>query len=205
MTTRLFSILRRKPGLVDFVAPLRDGVSAYRLKTDTTPVGAFATTLVTVPMTGFMEPELAGAQHVIQPGNNVRIIFKPSKYSLPDSGAFWLKLVYINAAGTEMSDPAPSAPTFISPPNEGPMQTGFTAVAPASALRIDLPTVDNFRIRNLEAARNLVVAFQEGGPEATVYQASDSTGITGTVSSIWINGSGGTANFSAQFTYAASR
>jgi len=208
MSARQFSILRRKPGLVDFVTPIRpssEGVAAYRLKMDTTPVGAFSTAVMTVPPSGFVDPSVAGPQHVIQPGNNVRVVFKPSNYGLSDTAAFWLKLVYINAANGEMSNPAPSAGTLILPPFEGPMQSGFSAVAPSSSTRIDLPTVSNFRIRNTESARDLQVSFQEGGPTVTIPAASESSGFFGTVSSIWVNGSGGTANFSAQFTYAFPR
>lgn len=208
MTTRLFSILRRKPGLIDFVTPLQAqsaGVKSYRLKTDTTPSGAFATTVMTVPRTGFVDPDVKGAHNVIQPGNNVRVLFKPSNYGLSDA-AFWLKLVFIDEADAEMVTPAPSAPTLISPPTAGSEQMAFTASAPTSALRIDLPrAMNNFRILNLDGANALMVAFQEGGPEATVPFGKENSGFSGIVSSIWVRGVGGAVAFSATFTPATLR
>lgn len=209
MTTRNFSILRRKAGLIDLQTPLQPqsaGVKAYRLKTDTTPSGAFGTTVMTVPNTGFLDPDVKGTHSVIQPGNNVRMVFKPSNFGLSDTAAFWLKLVFIDDADAEMVSPAPSAATLIAPPSAGPEQMGFTGSAPLSALRIDLPrAMDNFRIRNLDAANALMVAFQEGGPEVTVPFGQENSGIYGLVSSIWVRGVGGTVSFSTTYTPASPR
>jgi len=218
MSGRLFSILRRKPGFIHFSTPLLDsiatGVVRYRLKTDTDPGGSFGTTVATVTNTGLVDPAVAGPQNPIQPGNNVQILMKPSNYGLPDSAFFWLKLVYVNAAGSEMTNPAPSAATLVLPPFVGNEQAGFNATAPSQtsitdSLRIDLPRqMSNFRVRNLSTTIPLYVAFQEGGPEIVVPgQASsqESIGFEGIVSSIWVRGSGGTAAFSAQFTYANPR
>lgn len=218
MSGRLFSILRRKPGFIHFSTPLLDsiatGVVRYRLKTDTDPGGSFGTTVATVTNTGLVDPAVAGPQNPIQPGNNVQILMKPSNYGLPDSAFFWMKLVYVNAAGSEMTNPAPSAATLVLPPFVGNEQAGFNATAPSQtsitdSLRIDLPRqMSNFRVRNLSTTIPLYVAFQEGGPEIVVPgQASsqESIGFEGIVSSIWVRGSGGTAAFSAQFTYANPR
>jgi hypothetical protein len=218
MSGRLFSILRRKPGFIHFTTPLLDsmatGVVKYRLKTDTDPGGSFATVVTTVTNLGLVDPSVAGPQNPIQPGKNVQILMKPSNYGLPDSAYFWLKLVYVNSADADMTDPAPSAATLILPPFVGNEQSGFNATAPnqaalANSLRIDLPRqMSNFRVRNLSTTIPLYVAFQEGGPEIVVPgQASsqESVGFEGLVSSIWVRGSGGTAAFSTQFTYANPR
>lgn len=214
MSTRLFSVLRRKAGLIDFITPIRpasEGVESYRLKTDTNPFGAFATTVMTVPRTGKVDAGLEGPQNVIQPGENVRIIFKPSNYSLPDSGAFWLKLVFVDASNAEMVSPAPSAATLFLPPFSGPGMTGFNATAPsgasiANSVRLDLPrAMDEFRIRNLETATNLFVATDASGPEIVVPGGAETNTFHGLVSSIWIRGGGATAAFSAQFSYATPR
>jgi len=216
MTTRLFSILRRNPGLIDFVTPIRpdsEGVYKYRLKTDTTPSGSFSTTVIESRVGGFVDPTVAGPQNVIQPGNNVRIVFNPNNYSLTDA-YFWLKLVYVDSSNSEMSSPAPSAATLVLPTFVGNEQSGFNATAPdgstiANSLRIDLPRqMSNFRVRNLSTTVNLFVAFQEGGPEVVVpgqVSSQESIGFDGIVSSLWVRGSGATAAFSAQFTYANPR
>lgn len=218
MSGRLFSILRRKPGFIHFVTPLLDpiatGVVKYRLKTDTNPGGTFTTVVATVTNLGLVDPAVAGPQNPIQPGKNVQILMKPSNYGLPDSAFFWLKLVYVDAGGSEMTNPAPGAATLVLPPFVGNEQSGFSATAPtgttiADSLRIDLPRqMSNFRLKNLSATIPLFVAFQEGGPEITVPgQASsqESIGFEGIVSSIWVRGSGGTAAFTTQFTYANPR
>lgn len=208
MTARLFSILRRKPGLVDFITPLMPpstGVAQYRLKTDTTPTGAFATTVMTV-RGGYLDPSLVGTHSVIQPGENVRIVFKPSNFGLSDTAMFWLKLVYIDAANAEMASPAPSAPTLVLPPFTGNTIAGFTASAPTSALQIDLPrAMDSFRLVNPDATNGIGIAFQEGGPEVTVTAGKDLLNQNGAVSSIWVRGIGGATSFSATFSYANPR
>jgi len=209
MTARLFSILRRKVGLVDLIAPAQapsTGVVQYRLKMDSTPTGSFSTNVMTVPRTGYVDPSVAGPQHVIQPGDNVRVIFKPSNFGLSDTAYFWVKLVYIDAANAEMVSPAPGAATLVLPPYSGPVMSGFTATAPSSAAQIDLPRVmENFRIFNSESSTALAIAFQEGGPEVTVPAGKEISSFDGNVSSIWIHGVGGTAQFSASFTYAFPR
>ena len=218
MSGRLFSILRRKPGFIHFVTPLVDfastGVVKYRLYTDSDPSFASPTVVTTVTNTGLVDPSVAGPQNPIQSGNNVQILIKPSNYGLPDSEFFWLKLVYVDSSNVDMASPAPSAATLVLPPFVGNEQAGFNATAPngadlAHALRIDLPRqMSNFRIRNLSTTVNMYVAFQEGGPEIIVPgQASsqESVGFDGLVSSIWVRGSGATAAFSSQFTYANPR
>jgi hypothetical protein len=218
MSGRLFSILRRKPGFIHFTTPLLDvtttGVVSYRLKTDTDPAGAFGTTVATVTNTGLVDPAVAGSQNPIQPGKTVQILMKPSNYGLPDEAFFWLKLVYVDSTGAEMTSPAPSAATLVLPPFVGNEQSGFNATAPSEAslvdsLQIDLPRqMSNFRIRNLSTTIPLYVAFQEGGPEIVVpgqTTSQESIGFEGLVSSIWVRGSGGTAAFSTQFTYANPR
>lgn len=212
--TRLFSILRRKVGLIDLITPIRptaDLVVSYRLKTDVDPGGLFATTAITVPRTGFIDPAVASGQYNIVPGENVRIIFKPSNFSLPNEAAFWVKLVYVDGAGAEMVSPAPSAATLVLPPSSGSAETGFTATAPnqaslAASLRLDLPrSMQNFRIRNIAAATALFVAYEEGGPEFEVPFGTEVGSFFGSVTSLWVRGGGAVAKFTVSFSPAFPR
>jgi len=238
MSGRTFSIIRRKPGFIHLITPLLDSVSTgvvkYRLYTDVNDDPNFTAPapVITVPNTGFVDPAVARLQNPIIAGNNVQILLKPSAlpnnpppvsppvdlspytYPLPDSGHFWLKLVYVDSTGADMTDPAPSAPTLVLPPFVGNEQSGFNSTAPSGSsisdsLQIDLPRqMSNFRVRNLSASADLYIAFQEGGPEIIVPgQASsqESIGFDGIVSSFWVRGSGATAAFSCQFTYANPR
>lgn len=209
MTARLFSILRHKPGLVDLVTQLKaesTGVASYRLKTDTVPTGAFATTVITVPRNGYLDPSLASTHSVIQPGNNVRMVFKPSNFGLTDTGFFWIKLVYVDGAGAEMSNPAPSAPTLVLPPYSGQAPSGFSATAPTTALQIDLPMLmNNFRVLNSDGSNGLGVTFQEGGSEFVVPAGKEFLNYDGVAGSIWVRGVGGATPFSVSFSYANPR
>lgn len=211
---RRFSILRRKPGLVDLITPIRpfsEGVETYRLKTDTSPTGAFGTTVMTVPRTGKVDPSLQGPQNVIQPGENVRMIFKPSDWSLSDTDAFWLKLVYVNAANVELVTPTPSAPCLVLPPFSGPGQFGFTATAPvlasfANSIQIDLPrSMENLKVMNNDSTNPLFVAFDGGGPEIKIPAGKEITGFLGTASSLFVRATGGSVEFTTTFTYAFPR
>jgi hypothetical protein len=213
---RLFSILRRKPGLIDLITPIRPAselVEQYRLKADVAnnPGGLFATTVMTVPRTGKVDPAVAGPQHVIQPGENVRMIFKPSNFSLSDTDAFWIKLVYIDGASAEMVTPAPGAATLVLPPFTGPLQSGFTASAPtgtgiADALQLDLPrAMENVRILNLDGANPLYVAFDPGGPEMLIPFGKELTGFFGLVSTMFVRSTGGAVQFTTSFTFANPR
>lgn len=207
MTERKFSILRRKPGLIDLVTPIIQDLSLdvaeYRLKTDSVPEGSFTTTVMTVPNTGLVDKDVAGAHNVIVPRENVRMIFKPSNFSLPDSDYFWVKLVYVNSGGAELATPTPSAATLVLPPYTGPLASGFTATAPASQLQIDLPRLmREVRIENLETSTDMFVAFEEGGPTVKIPAGSAYDGRVGTAASLWVNGDSATAEFNASFTYA---
>lgn len=209
MKSRIFSILRRKPGLIDLITPIRpwtEGIDGYRLKTDTTPSGSFSTTVLTAPRYGFVDPAVAGPHNVIQPGDNCRIIIKPSNYSLPDSGSFWVKLVY-TIGGVEQTTPAPSAPSLVLPVYAGPVTTGFGGTAPNAAdisgsLQIDLPRgVENLRVRNLDSTRHIFFATDDSGPEMEILNGVELPTFQGVVSSIWVRASGGTAAFTASFSY----
>jgi len=210
---RRFSVLRRAPGLIDIITPLRpvsEGVEQYRLKADTSPTGAFATTVMTVPRTGKIDPAFQGPQTVIQQGENVRMVFKPSDYTLSDD-ALWLKLVYINAAVAEMVSPTPSAPTLVLPPFTGPGLFGFTATASvgasfANSLQIDLPrAMESIRVMNNDGANPLFVAFDGGGPEIKIPAGKDLIGYLGNAASIFVRTTGGPAEFTATFAYAFPR
>ena len=210
MSDRYFSILRRKFSLLDFSIPQRpasDGVAGFRFKTDTDPGGSFTTVAFNSSLYGFVDPEVAGPQNVIQPGTSTRIIVDPSKHGISDQYAFWLRLYFLDASGAELAGPGPSAPTLVLPPFNGNAQSGFNGTAPsvgslAASLQVDLPrSMENFRIRNLDATHSIQVAFQEGGPEVEIPPGVESSEIYGVVASFWVRGVGGTAKFTAQFVY----
>lgn len=214
MTARFFSVPRRKPGMVDLITPIRSGVDGYRIKSATNFDQAF-TTVVTAPVHGYVDPEVAGNQHTSYGGDNVRIIFKPSKYSLTDTGALWLQVAFVIGGVEASAGPnAPSAPTLLSPlaglPTAMQVIAGVAPVAGsiATSQQVDFPRlVENLHIRN-NGGGELFVAFDAEGPEFHIpagVSSSEMVGWSGTVSSMWVRATGSTAALSASFTFANPR
>jgi hypothetical protein len=211
---RVFSVLRRKSGFVDMSVPVIAGVDGYRIKASTNWDGSF-TTVLTSPSTGFIDSELRSTvvPTVDANPNAMRILFKPSKYSLSDNGVLWLQLVFV-IGGTEQnaaSATPPSAVTMLSPVNlpYNAMQAIYGS-APnqgtlANATQIDLPRqMDNVNIANTGGA-DLFVAFDSEGPEFVVKSGTDTGSVYGTVSSLYVRGSGATVPFRMTFVNANPR
>lgn len=212
---RVFSVLRRKPGFVDVLVPLVSGVDGYRIKAATNWDAASATVVTSGPY-GYVDPELRDTV-ASTPDNRadaIRIVFKPSKYSLSDTGPLWLQLAYV-IGGVEQnaaSATPPSAITLVGPTSApyNAMQV-FTGNAPngaafANALQIDLPRqVDNLKVSNTDDTTGLYVAFQEEGPEVPVSAGKEISSIYGTISSLWVRGSGASVPIVVTFSYANPR
>jgi len=210
---RRFSILRRKAGLIDLITPIRpesEGVASYRLKKDTDPFGSFTNVVLTAPITGLIDPTVAGKHHVIQPGENVRMLFNPANYTLSDA-AFWVRLFYVNASNVELGSPAPGAATLVLPPFVGPIQTGFTATATvkadlANSTQLDLPrAMESIKILNLDGTNPLFVAFDAGGPEMEIPFGKELTGFVGASGQMFVRSTGAGVKFTTTFTYATPR
>lgn len=205
-----FSVFRRSDGLIDILVPREVGVDKVRLKTDANPFGSFSTTVVE-SRHGLVAPEVFDKYHPVVPGEMVRFVFKPSTFSLPDTGAFWLKVVGVDTSNAEMISPAPSAPTYVHPVVNGMSEGGFNATAPAGAgvgdaVRIDLGrTVSNLQIRNLDAARALHVSYDVAGSETVIPFGTESIAFNGSTSSLYMRGIGGTVAFSVKYSLAPNK
>lgn len=207
MNTRLFSIIRRKPGIVDFVTPLVAGQDEYRLKTAANFDGSFST-LLTTTNTGYVDPTVDLRQQTLQPGNNiVRMLINPVTFSIDDTKPFWLQY-FPMIGGVEQT---PSGFLLVLPPTYGTSILAISGNAPsganqAASLRLDFPRlVTDLRIHNEHASSDLVVAFDVGGPEIKVQaplKEPQFSSFHGTQDSIWVRGSGAVVPFSATFTFA---
>jgi hypothetical protein len=193
--------------LIDILVPRDSRVDKVRLKTDTNPFGSFSTTVVE-SRHGYLDPVVSALYHPIVAGENIRFVFKPATFTLSDSGSFWLKVVGVDTSNAEMSDPAPSAATYVHPVGTSGGLGGFNATAPVGvaatdAVRINLGrTVSNIQIRNLEAANSLRVSYGVIGSETVIPAATESEGFTGSASTLYLRGVGGTAAFSVRFSLA---
>ncbi len=214
--SRIFSCIRRRPALVDIIAPLSNGIDTYRLKWAANFDSAVWTTIIDAPVLGFVDPAIdIRTLEVHQTSRMARIVFDPATYSIPDGSAFWLKLVHV-AGGAEGTS---SPPTLLLPDDAhhglgGVILKGTAPLAAdvSGSLQIDLPRVmSDIRFTNLEASGGTVlyVATEANGAEQGVPPAADAGQITltlnGTESSLLVRGAGGTVAFSAACTAAFPR
>lgn len=211
---RLFGMPRRRPGIVDIITPFTYGVDGYRLKWAANFDASF-TTFLTSTNIGFLDPAinpnvvdsqpLGGFTGLAGSGRNVRIVFNPTSYSIPDTSSFWLQFVQV-IGGVEQT---PGAPTLVLPDsaNHGVGIVTIHGTAPseassATSLQLDLPRLmSDFHIHN-EGGGNLFIATEAGGAETQVPvdTAEQFSQLTGTQSSLWVRGGGGAVLFSARFS-----
>lgn len=228
MTARLFSVIRRRPNYVDIVTPFTYGSDGYRLKWgtnfDVVVLGGNFTTIITATNVGYVDPAINTYAIDAQPmggfmdngGRNVRIVFNPATFSIPDTSSFWLQFVQ-TVGGVEQT---PGAPTLVLPPsaNHGVgintiHGTAPSATSSAGALQIDLPRLmEDFHIHNEDSANYLFVSTEAGGPETALQPDTFSqfSMLRGTQGSLWVRGAtsanvGAQVKFSATFTLAFPR
>ena len=211
--SRQFSVIRRRPQLVDIVTPFVYGTTEYRLKWASNFDGSF-TQIIASKATGYIDPAVNPA--VIQPIFNqgqVRIVFDPTAagWSITNpSGAIWLKLARYDG----------TSETYVSPPtlllsddtHHGVGTVIVSGNAPSgvsisNSLQLDLPFAsEDIRIVN-QGAHDLYVATEAGGAE-TLFPARTDASPTSLTSlnfraaqpALLVRGSGGTTSFSAAFT-----
>lgn len=218
---RLFGIARRRPNYVDVITPFTYGSDGYRLKWAANFDAVSFTTFITSTNVGFVDPAinrnvidsqpLGGFTGLIGSGRNIRIIFNPASYSIPDTSSFWLQFVQ-TVGGVEQT---PGAPTLVLPDsaNHGVGTTTIHGSAPsgatsANSLQLDLPRLSqDFHFHNEDASNSLFVSTEQSGRETQVKPdpAEQSHTLWGTQGSIWVRGGGAAVIFSATFTLAFPR
>ena len=182
---RLFSIRRRRPNYVDFWTPKVDGVDGYRLKWGAN-FSSSPTTFITSTNAGYLDPNVNQMKVETQPlGGQVRIVFDPASYSIPDAVSFWLQFVPVTG-GVEGT---PGAMTLILPPNMGNTSriviSGTTATNPQ---QLDLPMVRDLQI---QSTAGVTITTESGGAVLTVPANTtdvQSLGFLGQVSTLYISG-----------------
>lgn len=211
---RSISVNRRKDGLVDLLIPKRDGKTGFRFGAATNFDAAY-TTFATVPNDGLASssvPSVAVNSVGSQFKNHVRFIFKPSDYvataaALIDTNPFFLRIEARNPDGT--FDSAEVGHLILPPPIEPYRVINLRGTAPsgaslANSLEIQLPgRCTDFSILN-DGAAPLFVAFHSTGGEYQVLPVTSAFNAyeqyTGSVSQIFIRGSGGSTTVSMAFT-----
>jgi len=207
---RSFSVIRRRPHIVDVLFPLTAGVQTYRLKWASNFDGSFTQFLDSTNV-GFLDPSINPAVVGSQPtaGRQVRVVFDPDTYSIPDAEPFWLQYWTVPFGGAEEQQ---SAAALILPDssNHGVGIVTIHGTAPSAmdvsgSLQIDLPRMmQDIRIHNEDGTNSLFVATEEGGAETKLGPGPvpQFANVFGTHASLWVRGGGATVDFSASFTAA---
>jgi hypothetical protein len=181
---RLFSIRRRRPHYVDLWTPKTAGVDGYRLKWGANFSSA-PTTFLTSTNVGFRDSNVNPGLVDSQPlGEQVRIVFDPTTYSIPDTTSFWLQFVPVTG-GVEGT---PGAMTLVLPPNMGNTSSIVIAGTPTGTQQLDLPMIRDIKMQNAAAVS---VSVESGGAVFTVPGSTTdehSLGFLGQVSTLYVNG-----------------
>lgn len=203
--TRCFSIIRRRPNIIDLITPVVLGVDTYRLSWgsnfDVTPVDFLDT-----PNTGYLDPKFFDTPQTVTPGNNVRMVFDPATFSIPDTSPIWLQLSHVVGGAAKVK----SGRTLVLPRYNETSVLGLAGTAASAAdlsgsIQIDFPRlVTDLRVHNQHATAALLLAFDAGGPEITVGAAPtmQTISLTGTQGSLFVRGDGADVPFSATCTFA---
>jgi len=200
---RTFSVIRRRAHIVDLVTPLVDGTQTYRLKWAANFDGSFTTFLDSTNV-GFLDTAIDIAVVGAQPtsGRQVRIVFDPTTYSIPDGKSFWLQLwrvpfggseVQVSAAGLILADSAQHGTGAVVIQGNAP-----SGVDSTDALQLDFPRrMQDFRIQHTGPSGTLYVSTEQDGDEVNFSPSSDTAfGLNVMQGSLWVRGGGGLVPFS---------
>lgn len=178
------SIRRRRPHLVDVWTPRVAGVDGYRLKWGANFSSA-ATTFLTSTNSGFLDPKVNPNTVDSQPSDGqVRIVFDPASYSIPDAVSFWLQLVPVTGA----VEGTPGPMTLVLPGAMGNNSLIAVAGTPSGTQQLDLPMVKDIKIQN---AGPVTIATENGGAAFTVPGSGSEVhtlAFLGTQSTLYITG-----------------
>ncbi len=210
---RQFSVIRRRPQVIDILTPFVYGTTEYRIKWAENFDDVFAT-LMAPGAIGYVDPAInLLAQATTFNNNAVRIIFDPTDaaWSITDPNkAFWLQLArYDGAVETYVSPPTLLLPDTS---NHGVGIVTIQGTAPigatvADSLQLDLPhLMSDFQVRN-EGAVALRLATEPGGSEfeLAVSAIPQYTIFNATQGSLLVRGVSAPTLFSATFTLAFPR
>lgn len=210
---RDFSIVRRRPNLVDLATPDQGGappIVEYRFAAALNFDAATAT-LQDVPRTGLKSATVVDNSFTdARYKNKVRFLWNPADYTTEVPGITDISPIFVTMATRELGQAFGTAGAIhmivaYDPSSDPPIVLNGDApdgAAFANSLEIQLPRMcDHFVIKNL-SANNLHVALTPGGPEyridggATPPELLELVGET-TASVLFVRGDGGVATFNA--------
>jgi len=213
MTTQSFSIVRRRPNLLDVVFPKQTDVVGYRLRGATSFSGTFNDLFTANIGRGHIDSSINRSQIQSLPGfGRVRAVFDPDNYTggsgIADATQFWLRFRPVDAAGTP-GDEEPPVLVLTEHQRRSSSLIQITGTAPveatvADSLQVCLGNmVRSLRINNT-GSNPLFVALEAGGPEIQIAATSGvyDYGTHSQTDQIFVRATGGTTTMTATFTVA---
>ena len=207
--TRDFSIIRRRPHVLDLITPKRAGVDGYRFEAASNFDQTYAAILTTT--LGYIDSSLDTAANVIMPmTNRIRVIFDPSNYGLDDSKTFWMRFVPVTGGVPGV----PGTGVLVLPDATGHGLLIVSGTAPvgatiANSIELGLPgLVEDLRIVNNDTTNPLFIASDGSDAEYRLDPIQNATpliALRGAVGSIRVRATGAPVSFSATFTLAFAR
>jgi len=205
-----FSIVRRRPGLLDILIPKQAGIEGYRFEWATNFDASYTAIFTATVQSGFLDRDKATGINLAAlnsyPGTNrVRAAFNPATFSIPDNQHFWLRMVTVDFSGSDV-DTTAGALVLTDPENHGTGRINVAGVAPntgtvAGSLVLQLPrSMDDLTFVNHHATAGLYVAYQLGGPETLVVAQNSLKHVNGGQSLVLVRGDGAAVDFSLSFT-----
>jgi len=196
---RLFSVFPRLPHVVNIITARVPGVDGYRLKWaenfDLPPQP-----LLTATNVGFLDPNVDRSRLSVQAlEDQIRIVFDPASYGIPDGIAFWMQFVTVTG-GVEGT---PGAMTLVLPASFI-STTGliFIAGAPTGTQQLDLPLMRDF---TFQCDGDIEIGTEEGGQTFKVPGSATeihSLSFLGSLATIYVTG--GAFSMSARLALGAS-
>ena len=206
MTTRPFTVVRRRANFVDIIMPKQAGVKGYRLRAAINFDAAFSDLLTADIGSGYLGPGInRGSIHAINNGDHIRAVFDPASESLVDENAIWLKFQPVDFGGTPGTESLP----ILLLPEEAHGVDGRVIIrgnAPSAAdvsgsLEIGLPRrMEDVTVTNNDATDDLLIAFAPGGAEQVIKPLATHTVRSGALEQLLVRGNSAVVNFSATFT-----
>jgi len=182
---RLFSIFPRLPNVVNIMTPRVPGVEGYRLKWaenfDQSPQ-----LLLTSTNIGFLDPNVDRQKLSVQPlEDQIRIVFDPASYGIPDGIAFWMQFVTV----TNGVEGTPGAMTLVLPASFI-SSTGLILIAgtPIGTQQLDLPLMRDF---NFQCDADIEIGTEDGGATFNVPGSTTEThslSFLGSLATIYVSG-----------------
>ena len=200
MATRLVSVHRRKPGLIDILTPFTSGIEQYRLSWAPNFDQTF-TDFLDAPPHGYRDASVDIMKLEVLQGRRCRIVLDPTTFSIPDDATFWMTLSHI--VGGVVTNA--TAPLMILPPHQSHHTLTIAGSAPPTEIQLDLPrTMTDV---SLVAEDDLLVRFGPNEAQLAMYADTNVNKLTtrGGIASVFIQGNGKTSPFSMTFTSMSSR